>query len=152
MTIAYGLSDVAILTAITLFVGRTHIVIHEQLAQELDALVGKRGCDSLLIEAAWKEARRRRVPNALEQATGSWKELKANAQKYVEPAHLFTLTLWTEGPPGKYQTGHHFRKTSKKWPVSHRNRWPVCSGISWRFAPECTVCSTIMGEFPRATV
>lgn len=68
---------------------RTHIVIPEQLAQEIDTLVGKRGRSSFLTEAAWKEVRRRRMLNAIELATGSWKdkdhpELKAGATKYVE--------------------------------------------------------------------
>lgn len=68
---------------------RTHIVIPEQLAQEIDTLIGKRGRSSFLTEPAWKEVRRLRMLNALEQATGSWKdkdhpELKAGATKYVE--------------------------------------------------------------------
>ncbi|MGH9762005.1 MAG: hypothetical protein ACREAC_14345 [Blastocatellia bacterium] len=68
---------------------RTHIVIPEQLAQEIDTLVGKRGRSSFLTEAAWKEVRRLRMLNALEEASGSWKdkdhpELKGGATKYVE--------------------------------------------------------------------
>jgi Arc/MetJ-type ribon-helix-helix transcriptional regulator len=68
---------------------RTHIVIPEQLAEEIDTLVGKRSRSSFLTEAAWKEVRRLRMLNALEQASGSWKdkdhpELKGGAAKYVE--------------------------------------------------------------------
>jgi Arc/MetJ-type ribon-helix-helix transcriptional regulator len=68
---------------------RTHIVIPEQLAEEIDTLVGKRGRSSLLTEAAWKEVRRLRMLKALEQASGAWKdkdhpELQAGASKYVE--------------------------------------------------------------------
>ena len=68
---------------------RTHIVIPEQLIQEIDTLVGKRGRSSFLTEAAWKEVRRRRMLEALSQATGSWKdkdhpELKVGAAKYVQ--------------------------------------------------------------------
>lgn len=68
---------------------RTHIVIPEQLVQEIDTLVGKRGRSSFLTEAAWKEVRRRRMLKALEEAAGSWKdkdhpELKGGAVKYVE--------------------------------------------------------------------
>jgi hypothetical protein len=68
---------------------RTHIVIPEQLAQEIDTLVGKRGRSSFLTEAAWKEVRRLRMLKALEQASGSWKdkdhpELKGGAVRYVE--------------------------------------------------------------------
>jgi hypothetical protein len=68
---------------------RTHIVIPEKLAEEIDTLVGKRSRSSFLTEAAWKEVRRLRMLNALEQASGSWKdkdhpELKGGAAKYVE--------------------------------------------------------------------
>ena len=68
---------------------RTHIVIPERLAEEIDMLVGKRARSSFLTEAAWKEVRRLRMLNALEEASGTWKdkdhpELKSGAAKYVE--------------------------------------------------------------------
>jgi Arc/MetJ-type ribon-helix-helix transcriptional regulator len=68
---------------------RTHIVIPEQLAEEIDTLVGKRARSSFLTQAAWKEVRRLRMLNALEEASGAWKdkdhpELKGGAAKYVE--------------------------------------------------------------------
>lgn len=68
---------------------RTHIVIPEQLAQEIDTLVGKRGRSSFLTDAAWKEVRRLRMLKALGEASGSWKdrdhpELKGGAVRYVE--------------------------------------------------------------------
>jgi Arc/MetJ-type ribon-helix-helix transcriptional regulator len=68
---------------------RTHIVISEQLAEEIDTLVGKRGRSSFLTEAAWKEVRRLRMLKALEEASGAWKdkdhpELRDGAAKYVE--------------------------------------------------------------------
>lgn len=68
---------------------RTHIVISEQLAQEIDTLVGKRGRSAFLTEAGWKEVRRLRMLKALKQAKGSWKnkdhpELKRGAVTHVE--------------------------------------------------------------------
>ncbi|PYP89039.1 MAG: hypothetical protein DMF61_04915 [Blastocatellia bacterium AA13] len=68
---------------------RTHIVISEQLVQEIDTLVGKRGRSSFLTDAAWKEVRRLRMLKALEEASGSWKdkdhpELKGGSAKHVE--------------------------------------------------------------------
>jgi predicted nucleic acid-binding protein/Arc/MetJ-type ribon-helix-helix transcriptional regulator len=68
---------------------RTHIVIPEQLAEEIDTLVGKRGRGSFLTEAARKEVRRLRMLKALEEASGAWKdkdhpELEGGASKYVE--------------------------------------------------------------------
>ena len=52
-------------------------------------LVGKRGRSSFLTEAAWKEVRRLRMLQVLEEASGAWKdkdhpELKGGAAKYVE--------------------------------------------------------------------
>jgi hypothetical protein len=68
---------------------RTHIVIPEKLAEEIDTLVGKRGRSSFLTEAAWKEVRRLRMLKALEEASGAWNEkdhpeLKGGTSKYVE--------------------------------------------------------------------
>ncbi len=68
---------------------RTHIVIPDQLAEEIDTLVGKRARSSFLTQAAWKEVRRLRLLQALEQATGAWKdkdhpELKGGAANWVE--------------------------------------------------------------------
>jgi metal-responsive CopG/Arc/MetJ family transcriptional regulator len=76
---------------------RTHIVIPEQLAEEIDSLVGKRRRSSFLTEAARKEVRRLRMLNALEEASGAWKakdhpELEAGAAKYVEKVRT-TLCL-----------------------------------------------------------
>ena len=68
---------------------RTHIVIPDQLAQEIDTLVGKRARSSFLTQAAWKEVRRLRMLQALEDASGAWKdkdhpELKSGAAKWIE--------------------------------------------------------------------
>jgi hypothetical protein len=68
---------------------RTHIVIPEQLAEEIDTLVGKRGRSSFLTEAAWKEVKCLRMLNAIKEASGAWKDkdhpqLKGGAAKYVE--------------------------------------------------------------------
>ena len=68
---------------------RTHIVIPQQLAAEIDALVGKRGRSTFLIQAAEKEVTRLRQLKALEAAAGSWKdkdhpELKQGAAKWVD--------------------------------------------------------------------
>jgi len=67
---------------------RTHIVIPETLATEIDALVGKRGRSAFLVQAAEKELLRLKQIQALEAATGAWKdkdhpELKQGADKWV---------------------------------------------------------------------
>jgi hypothetical protein len=70
-------------------VKRTHIVIPQQLAAEIDSLVGKRGRSAFLTQAAEKELMRLRQIKALESATGSWKdkdhpELREGAAKWVK--------------------------------------------------------------------
>ena len=68
---------------------RTHIVIPEHLATQIDTLVGKRGRSAFLTQAAEKELKRLRQLKALAAATGSWKdkdhpELKQGAAKWVD--------------------------------------------------------------------
>jgi len=55
---------------------RTHIVIPEQLVKEIDRLVGTRQRSSFLTQAAERELLRRRQFEAIESATGSWKDAK----------------------------------------------------------------------------
>ena len=67
---------------------RTHIVIPDQLVQEIDMLVGKRGRSTFLADAAWREVRRLRMLKALEEASGSWSdkshpEIRDGAAKYI---------------------------------------------------------------------
>src|ERR1017187_9004817 len=53
---------------------RTHIVIPQQLAVEIDTLVGKRDRSAFLTQAAEKELMRLRQIKALEGAAGAWKD------------------------------------------------------------------------------
>lgn len=67
---------------------RTHIVISNELVTEIDTLVGKRGRSSFLSDAAWREVKRIRMLDALEQAAGSWNskdhpELRQGSSKFV---------------------------------------------------------------------
>ncbi|HMF74032.1 MAG TPA: hypothetical protein VK604_00075 [Bryobacteraceae bacterium] len=67
---------------------RTHIVIPDQLAQEIDAVVGKRGRSSFLVAAAVSELSRLRQLQMIERVAGSWKdkdhpELKEGAANWV---------------------------------------------------------------------
>ena len=68
---------------------RTHIVISEQLAVEIDTLVGKRGRSAFLTQAAEKELMRLRQIEAVKAAAGTWKDkdhpnLKQGAAKWVK--------------------------------------------------------------------
>lgn len=68
---------------------RTQIPISSRLAAEIDSLVGKRGRNRFLTQAAEKELVRVRQLQALEAATGAWKdkdhpELKRGAAQWVK--------------------------------------------------------------------
>ena len=67
---------------------RTHIVIPEQLAAQIDRVVGRRGRSRFLAQAAEKELMRLRQIKALRTAAGAWKdqdhpELKDGAAAWV---------------------------------------------------------------------
>lgn len=55
-------------------VKRTHIVIPDSLAVEIDRVVGKRSRSKFLAEAAAHELKRLKALRALDRATGSWKD------------------------------------------------------------------------------
>jgi hypothetical protein len=67
---------------------RTHIVIPEELAGEIDETVGKRRRSNFLVEAARRELRRLRMLRALDLARGAWRdedhpELRKGSEQWV---------------------------------------------------------------------
>ena len=72
---------------------RTHIVISEQLATDIDRVVGKRGRSSFLAQAAERELLRLRQIKALDVASGAWKdkdhpELKEGSAAWVKKIRI----------------------------------------------------------------
>jgi metal-responsive CopG/Arc/MetJ family transcriptional regulator len=68
---------------------RTHIVIPDQLVNQIDQVVGKRGRSGFLVQAAEKELQRLRQIKALETAAGTWSdkdhpELKQGSSAWVK--------------------------------------------------------------------
>jgi metal-responsive CopG/Arc/MetJ family transcriptional regulator len=68
---------------------RTHIVIPDQLASQIDEVVGKRGRSGFLVQAAEKELQRLKQIQALEKAAGTWSdkdhpELRSGASSWVK--------------------------------------------------------------------
>jgi len=53
---------------------RTHILLPEDLAREIDALAGRRGRSAFLVETAREAVRRRKLLRFLEGESESWKE------------------------------------------------------------------------------
>ncbi len=67
---------------------RTHIMIPNELVDEIDELVGKRGRSAFITEAARTELDRRRLARALVESEGSWRdedhpELAQGAANYI---------------------------------------------------------------------
>ena len=84
---------------------RTHIVIPEKLANEIDRLVGKRGRSSFLAQAAQKELTRLRQIRALETAAGSWKDAD-------HPELRPGAVQWVKNLRSEYE--QHFEKTTSR--------------------------------------
>jgi len=68
---------------------RTRITIPEDLARQIDGLVGKRGRSQFLTQVGKKEAQRLRQLRAIENVTGAWKdkdypEMKQGSARWVE--------------------------------------------------------------------
>lgn len=68
---------------------RTHIILPDDLANEIDAVIGKRGRSEFFADAARHELRRRRQAKTLVNAEGAWKdenhpELRDGSAAYVE--------------------------------------------------------------------
>ena len=53
---------------------RAHIILPEELAAGIDAIVGPRGRSRFIVKAAAEELRRQQQLQALEVAAGSWKD------------------------------------------------------------------------------
>ncbi|MBI4749743.1 MAG: hypothetical protein HY774_14745 [Acidobacteria bacterium] len=53
---------------------RTHIVIPEELALQIDEVVGKRGRTRFISEAVQQQLTRLRQLQALREASGAWKD------------------------------------------------------------------------------
>ena len=67
---------------------RTHVVLAQELVEDIDRLVGARRRSSFLTEAAEKELMRRRQIAALRAAAGAWKdkdhpELRQGSARWV---------------------------------------------------------------------
>ena len=67
---------------------RIHIFLPEQLVQDIDRIVGRRGRSSFIVQAAETELMRLRQLAAIEKAAGSWKsrnhpELEQGAAHWV---------------------------------------------------------------------
>jgi metal-responsive CopG/Arc/MetJ family transcriptional regulator len=67
---------------------RTHIILPEQLVEDIDRIVGRRGRSRFIVQAAETELIRLRQIAAIEKAAGTWKsrnhpELAQGAARWV---------------------------------------------------------------------
>jgi hypothetical protein len=70
---------------------RTHIVLPEDLVQEIDAIAGPRGRSAFLAEIAWEAVRRRKLLQFLESGTRAWKD--ADHQELAQGAAAWVRRL-----------------------------------------------------------
>ena len=68
---------------------RTHIILPEELIEEIDAVVGPRGRSAFLVETARAELRRRRLLAFLQDERPAWKaedhpELAAGSAAWIK--------------------------------------------------------------------
>ncbi len=76
---------------------RTHVALPEDLVAAIDSLVGKRGRSSFLADAAWREVKRRRLLQLLQQPDPIWKpqdhpELQDGGAAWVDRRAQTTTT------------------------------------------------------------
>ena len=61
---------------------RTHIILPEELVEDIDRMVGRRGRSGFIVQAAETELMRLRQLAAIEKTAGSWK-----SRNHPELAH-----------------------------------------------------------------
>jgi hypothetical protein len=87
---------------------RAHVLLPEDLLQEIDALVGPRGRSSFLVETARQEVRRQKLMQFLEGKDPAWKD--KNHPELAEGAAAWVRKLRTESDA----RGSSRRKTKKR--------------------------------------
>lgn len=85
---------------------RTHVIIPNEVATEIDTLVGKRGRSQFLTSAATKELVRLRQRVALKNAIGAWTteehpELEKGVDAYVRESRQECDVRYKEQVAGK---------------------------------------------------
>ena len=85
---------------------RTHVIIPQEIATEIDTLVGKRGRSQFLTDAATKELVRLRQRVALKNAIGAWTteehpELEKGVDAYVREGRQESEVRYREQVAGK---------------------------------------------------
>jgi hypothetical protein len=73
---------------------RAHVLLPEDLLQEIDTLVGPRGRSSFLVETARQEVRRQKLMQFLEGKDPAWKN--KNHPELAEGAAAWVRKLRTE--------------------------------------------------------
>src|ERR1700676_4461478 len=73
---------------------RAHVLLPEDLLQEIDALVGPRGRSSFLVETARQEVRRRKMLHFLKNKDFAWKD--KDPPELVRGAAAWVRQLRTE--------------------------------------------------------
>ena len=89
---------------------RAHVLLPEDLVQEIDAIVGPRGRSAFLVETARNEVRRQKLLRFLDSGTPVWKD--ENHPELVEGAARWQRSIRqeSEGRTQATRKGSNTRK------------------------------------------
>ena len=83
---------------------RTHIVIPEELALQIDAVAGKRGRARFVTDAVSQQLKQYRQLKALRETTGAWRD--EDHPELAQGAERFVRTLREEDEARFQSLGH----------------------------------------------
>jgi hypothetical protein len=75
---------------------RAHVLLPDDLLQEIDALVGPRGRSSFLVETARNEVRRQRLLQFLESGSPAWKDTDKDHPELARSAAVWVRKVRME--------------------------------------------------------
>jgi len=87
---------------------RAHILLPEDLLQEIDALVGPRGRSAFLVETARNEVRRHRLLQFLQSRDPAWKE--EDHPELADGAGNWVRKLRAESEASRGRKNHYEKK------------------------------------------
>jgi hypothetical protein len=78
---------------------RAHVLLPEDLVQEIDAIVGPRGRSAFLVETARSEVRRQKLLRLLESKSPTWKDKDHPEFANGAPGWVRKIRKESEVPP-----------------------------------------------------
>ncbi len=92
---------------------RTHILLPRDLLREIDAIVGKRGRSSFLVETAREAVRRRKLLHFLGNDTPAWNDSQHSELAHGSAAWVRKLRQEGESRTGRRPRGAKSRRSKQ---------------------------------------